>query len=121
MKFITLTALTALAYDNGIVPTVTIMRDGKAVRINETDFDPNTMELAGAPVAALQVEPAPVAPPPPVDQKLIVMKRGRKFFIADMVGQVVEGEAAAALGIAGTGYSTEADAQAVLTYIAQKA
>lgn len=120
MKLIT---LTAIAYSHGVLPTVTIVRDGVHVRINESDFDPETMTLADAPEAPVPVEPTiePEPAPPAEQPKLIVMKQGRKFFIADMMGQKVEGEAAAALGIADTGYSTEADASEALAGIAPQA
>ena len=119
--------LIAVAYSHGILPTVTIVRDGVHYRINESDFDPETMTLADgpaveAPAPAAQVEPAADEPAQPTEPQqpaqLIVMKQGRKFFIADLMGQKVEGEAAAALGIADTGYSTEADATAALAAIA---
>jgi len=120
-----LTALTAIAYSHGILPTVTIVRDGVHVRINESDYDPKTMTLADAPDT---VEPVPTEQPAPVEPvadapapTLIVMKQGRKFFIADLMGQKVEGEAAAALGIADTGYATEAEAAAALAGIAPQA
>ena len=107
--------LIAAGYSHGILPTVTIVRDGVHVRINEADFDPDTMQLAEAPETTAAPVDEPDAPPP---AQLIVMKQGRKFFIADTMGQKVEGEAAAALGITDTGYSTEADAQAALAAIA---
>lgn len=120
--------LNAIGYSHGIVPTVTIVRDGIHFRINESDFDPETMTLAETPETDGITDPDPVpsdpAPepdvvsPPAAPVQLIVMKQGRKFFIADTMGQKVEGEAAAALGIADTGYSTEADAQAALAAIA---
>lgn len=122
--------LIAVAYSHGILPTVTVVRDGQHVRINESDFDPETMELAsGEPTLAdlcdaiVQSidEPAPVEPTstePQQPAQLIVMKQGRKFFIADLMGQKIEGEAAAALGIADTGYGTEAEATAALAAIA---
>jgi len=131
MKLIT---LTAIAYSHGILPTVTIVRDGVHVRINESDYDPKTMTLAEAPETdgitdpdpVPTEQPAPVAAPvePVADAPaptLIVMKQGRKFFIADLMGQKVEGEAAAALGIADTGYATEAEAAAALAGIAPQA
>lgn len=123
--------LTAIGYSHGILPTVTIIRDGVHIRINESDFDPETMTLAEAPELVPLTVPqslideakaegeaqvkADVAP------QLIVMKQGRKFFIADLMGQKVEGEAAAALGITDTGYANEADAQAALAAIAPDA
>ena len=116
--------LIAIGYSHGILPTVTIVRDGVYFRINEADFDPETMTLAEAPETdgitdPDPVPPAPDAPPPPAaPAQLIVMKQGRKFFIADTMGQKVEGEAATALGIADTGYASEADAQAALAAIA---
>lgn len=115
--------LIAVAYSHGILPTVTIVRDGAHVRINESDFDPETMTLADEPetVESAPVEPDPTAANAAATQQpaqLIVMKQGRKFFIADLMGQKVEGEAAAALGIADTGYGTEAEATAALAAIA---
>jgi len=121
MKLIT---LTAIAYSHGTVPTVTIVRDGVHVRINESDYDPKTMTLAEAPETdgITDTDPVPPAPAPTTEQpKLIVMKQGRKFFIADLMGQKVEAEAAAALGIADTGYATEAEAAAALAGIAPQA
>jgi len=122
MKLIT---LTAIGYSHGTVPTVTIVRDGVHVRINESDYDPETMTLADGPASDGITDPDPV-PPAPVEPtteqpKLIVMKQGRKFFIADLMGQKVEGEAAAALGIADTGYATEAEAAAALAGVAPQA
>jgi hypothetical protein len=61
MKRITLTALAAIAYIDGILPTVTVSRDGVAVRINECDFDPETMKLF-EPLDA-PAEPQPETPP----------------------------------------------------------
>ena len=115
MKLIT---LTAIAYSHGTVPTVTIVRDGVHVRINESDYDPETMTLAGdpAPVEPVQTTEPTVTTDAPT--QLIVMKQGRKFFIADLMGQKVEGEAAAALGISDAGYATEAEAQAALALVA---
>jgi hypothetical protein len=110
--------LIAVAYSHGILPTVTIVRDGTHVRINESDFDPETMELADEPSTDETVLEPTVTTEPQQPAQLIVMKQGRKFFIADLMGQKVEGEAAAALGIADTGYGTEAEATAALAAIA---
>lgn len=118
MKLIT---LTAIAYSHGILPTVTIVRDGVHVRINESDFDPETMTLAEAPETDGVTDPEPTPEPTANQPKLIVMKQGRKFFVADLMGQKIEGEAAAALGIADTGYSTEAEASEALAGIAPQA
>lgn len=112
--------LTAVAYSHGVLPTVTIVRDGVHVRINESEFDPETMELAEAPASGgiTDTDPSTGTTEPQQPAQLIVMKQGRKFFVADLMGQKVEGEAAAALGISDAGYSTEADAQAALATIA---
>lgn len=118
MKLIT---LTAIAYSHGILPTVTIVRDGTHVRINESDYDPETMELAEAPAADEPVQSTEPTVTIDAPTQLIVMKQGRKFFVADLMGQKVEGEAAAALGIADTGYATEAEAAAALAGIAPQA
>jgi hypothetical protein len=103
--------LTALAHMSGILPTVTIKTKNGAVRINESDFDPDQMELFDAvtePAAPAPTEPA--APAPTEPQQLLVMKSGRKFFIRDNMGGVVEAE-----GINPDGYSTEAAALEALT------
>lgn len=114
--------LIAIGYSHGILPTVTIIRDGTHVRINEADFDPDTMTLAEAPETDAAPTDEPDAPPPPAaPAQLIVMKQGRKFFIADTMGQKVEGEAAVAIGVNDAGYGTEADAQAALAAIAPQA
>lgn len=121
MKLIPLFSLYGVGYSHGILPTVTVVRDGTHVRINESDYDPKTMELApGQDIATEPEQPAPVdltkgdQPTP----QLIVMKQGQKFFIADLMGAKVEGEAATALGISDAGYSTEAKAQVALAAIA---
>jgi hypothetical protein len=49
------------------------------------------------------------------------MKQAGKFFICDALGNKVEGEAATALGILDTGYTTEAKAQAALAAIKPEA
>ena len=118
-----LISLIAIAYSHGVLPTVTIVRDGVHVRINELDFDSETMELAsGEPTLAdmcdaivQTTEPTGTIDAP---TQLIVMKQGRKFFVADLMGQKVEGEAAAALGISDVGYGTEDEAAAALAAIA---
>ena len=110
--------LIAIAYSHGILPTVTIVRDGEHVRINESDFDPETMELAAEPVETPEPVQTTDTTEPQQPAQLIVMKQGRKFFVADLMGQKVEGEAAVALGISDAGYSTEAAAQAALAAIA---
>ena len=112
--------LTAVAYSHGILPTVTIIRDGQHVRINESDFDPETMDLASGEPTLADMCDAIVQSTVTIDAptQLIVMKQGRKFFVADLMGQKVEGEAAAALGISDAGYATEAEAQAALALVA---
>lgn len=117
--------LTAIAYSHGILPTVTIVRDGTHVRINESDYDPETMEIApGQDIASEPEQHAPVdlgksdtGEQQPAPQ-LIVMKQGKKFFIADLMGAKIEGEAATALGISDAGYATEVEGQAALAAIA---
>jgi hypothetical protein len=128
-----LIALTALAYSSGILPTVTIKTENGPVRINEEDFDPETMALYDAvepdPVpaepAATETVPAPADPaatnPDPAPaQKLLVMKSGAKFFIVNELGAKIDGEAAEALGIVVDGYQTEAKAKAALAEITAK-
>lgn len=114
--------LIAIAYSHGILPTVTIVRDGVHVRINESDFDPETMELASGEPTLADICDAIVqsidTTEPQQPTQLIVMKQGRKFFVADLMGQKVEGEAAAALGISDAGYATEAEAQTALALVA---
>jgi hypothetical protein len=116
-----LIALTALAYSSGILPTVTIKTENGPVRINEEDFDPETMALYDAvepdPVPA---DPAATNPDPAPAQKLLVMKSGAKFFIVNELGAKIDGEAAEALGIVVDGYQTEAKAKAALAEITAK-
>lgn len=89
------------------------------VTINASDYDPATMTLVEGEAPEAPAEPAPTADvAPPADEQLIVMKSGTgktaKFFVADLKGAKVTGEAAAALGIDENGYATEDEAKAAL-------
>lgn len=88
------------------------------VLINVSDFDEAAMTLvtdAPEPAAPVALTEPPAAP----TEQLIVMKSGTgrtaKFFVADLKGAKVTGEAASTLGIDENGYATEDEAKAALT------
>lgn len=128
MKQITLIALVASGYMSESLPTVSIKTENGPVLINESDFDPETMELVDAVEAPVTPEPAVIPAtnsiPTPVTpetvpavatpEQLLVMKSGRKFFITNTMGVKLEGDAAEQVGIDPEGYTTEAGAQAAL-------
>jgi hypothetical protein len=118
MKHIIVVALAATGYMSETLPTVLIQTPNGPVRINESDFDPETMKQVDAVEAPVEPEPVVISAFDPetvaAPEQLLVMKSGRKFFITNTMGVKLDGDAAEIVGIDPEGYTTEAAAQAAL-------
>lgn len=103
-----------------MLPTMTVIRGGNAVRINVTDYDPKNDKLpedekprkaaAPAPKPEPQPEPAPEPEPeaPAAAVQLGLLKKGRRYFVVDLATS----EPVDLDGIDVDGYTAEADAVA---------
>lgn len=102
-----------LAAFNNSCETVTIKTDNGPVRINASDFDPDTMELDGdepvAPVEPITGDAAPVEPlasdepfTPLAPDLKFVSKKGKKFIVVGADTNPIVGD-----GIEAGGYDTE--------------
>lgn len=96
-----------------ICPTVTVLMDGKPVRINQSDYDaaPDTFTLASADDLDKPAADEPAAKPA---TPLMVTKEGKLFFAVTVEGVKVADVA----GIDPAGYKTEAEAWAAIMALA---
>lgn len=107
------------------LPTMTVIRFGEPVRINVSDYNPDTDTMPGdakprkapapepqaAPAPEPQAAPAPApapAPEPSASTQLGLVKKGRRYFVVDLATS----EPVDLDGIDADGYTTEAAAVA---------
>lgn len=103
------------------LPTMTVIRFGEPVRINVSDYNPDTDAMPGdakprkAPAPEPQATPAPEpqaapapAPEPSASAQLGLVKKGRRYFVVDLATS----EPVNLDGIDADGYTTEAAAVA---------